>query len=301
MAYRIAELIVLHVLGIYLCLYTSLWIVGLVMLGVAEGRCGWLMHEAGHRSMTGVISIDNVLQNLIFGLGDGMSAGWWRVQHNKHHVCPQKLDHDIDLDTLPLVAFNKLIAHQTKGMARFWVSLQAFMFGPVTCSLVVLSWQCILHPRYVLRTRHWDEALTISVRWLLLYYIYTIAGVAPVPFVLAYFFSQGVGATSIFVNFALSHSHLPVVKPNEHRHWVEYGAFHTIDIYPHPVTDWWMGFLNYQIEHHLFPEMPQYKFKKLWPQTKAFFESHQLPYDVRGYFQAMRDTFRNLAEVAGSL
>ena len=35
-----------------------------------------------------------------------MSGAWWRNQHNKHHATPQKLKHDVDLDTLPLVAFN---------------------------------------------------------------------------------------------------------------------------------------------------------------------------------------------------
>jgi fatty acid desaturase len=38
-----------------------------------------------------------------------MSAGWWRVQHNKHHSMPQKLGYDVDLDTLPLVAFTEKV------------------------------------------------------------------------------------------------------------------------------------------------------------------------------------------------
>jgi hypothetical protein len=32
-------------------------------------------------------------------------ANAWNGPHNKHHATPQKIGHDIDLDTAPLVAF----------------------------------------------------------------------------------------------------------------------------------------------------------------------------------------------------
>ena len=45
---------------------------------------------------------------LTYGLGCGMSACYWRNQHNKHHTTPQKLGADPDLATLPLVAFHPI-------------------------------------------------------------------------------------------------------------------------------------------------------------------------------------------------
>ena len=42
-------------------------------------------------------------------------------------------------------------------------------------------------------------------------------------------------------------------KPDEDVHWMEYAATYTIDIAPNPLTNWWMSYLNFQIEHHLFP------------------------------------------------
>lgn len=61
-----------------------------------------------------------------------------------------------------------------------------------------------------------------------------------------------------------------------------------------------MSYLNYQIEHHLFPSMPQFRHPIIAPRVKAFFEKHGLHYDVRGYFEALGDTFGNLDEVAHS-
>lgn len=50
--YRVIEIIVMHVVGFYL-LFNNQILLGLVILGIVSGRCGWLMHEGGHYSLTG--------------------------------------------------------------------------------------------------------------------------------------------------------------------------------------------------------------------------------------------------------
>jgi acyl-CoA 6-desaturase (Delta-6 desaturase) len=106
---RLSEIVVMHALGFYF-LFNSQVILGLVILGIVSGRCGWLMHEGGHYSMTGNISLDRTMQIVLYGVGCGMSASWWRNQHNKHHSMPQKLGCDVDLNTLPLVAFTEKVS-----------------------------------------------------------------------------------------------------------------------------------------------------------------------------------------------
>lgn len=66
---------------------------------------------------------------------------------------------------------------------------------------------------------------------------------------------------------------------------------------PFNFINWWMGYLNFQIEHHLFPAMPQFRHSQISPRVKAFFEKHGLKYDQRSYFEAMRVTFKNLHNV----
>ena len=78
------------------------------------------MHEAGHYSLTGDIKTDRTIQTITYGLGCGMSASYWRNQHNKHHASPQKINHDVDLDTLPLVAFHKNIKHKIILKMSYW-------------------------------------------------------------------------------------------------------------------------------------------------------------------------------------
>jgi len=107
-AYRVSEVLVLYIVGFYLLLHGQI-ILGLISMGIAQGRCGWLMHEGGHYSLTGNINVDRALQVVLYGVGCGMSGSWWRIQHNKHHSMPQKLGADVDLNTLPLVAFTEKV------------------------------------------------------------------------------------------------------------------------------------------------------------------------------------------------
>ncbi len=297
-AYRIGEILVMHLAGLYLLFYTNLWVFGLAILGIAEGRCGWLMHEGGHHSMTGHIPLDVKLQEVLYGFGCGMSGAWWRIQHNKHHAAPQKLQHDVDLDTLPLVAFNAVIAKlgRKSPFMRVWLPLQHYLFPVVTCSLVALFWQLYLHPRHMVRTKRVTEMVAVAARYLFVAFLGSQAGLSVGQTVLTYLAYQFFGAGYIFVNFALSHTHLPVSQADEHAHWLEYSSKYTIDITPNVFTNWWMAYLNFQIEHHLFPEMPQFRFATIHPRVRKLFEDNGLKYDCRDYFAAMRDTFANLAE-----
>lgn len=60
-AYRLGEIILMHAVGIYLVMGNfpaPLVALGVVILGIVQGRCGWFMHEGGHYSLTGNIAID---------------------------------------------------------------------------------------------------------------------------------------------------------------------------------------------------------------------------------------------------
>jgi fatty acid desaturase len=58
------------------------------------------------------------------------------------------------------------------------------------------------------------------------------------------------------------------------------------------LTDFAMGGLNYQIEHHLFPSMPRPSLRRSQPLVAAFCAEHDLPYCQaslpRSYAQALR-------------
>lgn len=48
------------------------------------------------------------------------------------------------------------------------------------------------------------------------------------------------------------------------------------------VNDFFHGYLNYQIEHHLFPDLPMLRYQELAPKVKAVCEKHGVPYVQEG-------------------
>jgi fatty acid desaturase len=50
------------------------------------------------------------------------------------------------------------------------------------------------------------------------------------------------------------------------------------NINPGPVTDFAMGGLNYQIEHHLFPNMPRPNLRRAQPIVRSFCEKQGVVY-----------------------
>jgi len=293
---RFAELVFMHILGLCLvyhcpsCLPTTM--AGLVVLGMASGRCGWYMHEGGHYSLTGHIPTDRAIQCFTYGFGCGMSASFWRNQHNKHHATPQKLKHDVDLETLPMVAFNKRVI---KGKPSLWVQFQDKLFPVISTLIIALGWQFFLHPRHSARSGNYMELFWFATRYLTWSSAFSHMSVSGA--IGAYMFYNWVAATYIFTNFAVSHTHRDVVDPDKHANWVEYSSNHTTNCQNHWFTNWWMAYLNFQIEHHLFPDMPQYRHPGIAHRVRALFEKHGLVYDDRPYMVAMADTFRNLHEV----
>jgi fatty acid desaturase len=282
------------------------------------------MHEGGHYSLTGNIKIDRMLQIVIYGVGCGMSGSWWRNQHNKHHATPQKLGHDGDLRTLPLVAFTSKVCKKLGLPMKIWIRLQAIMFPICTTLLVTLGWQFFLHPRHVLRTKNFSEAVCMIVRYVIWYHTISAkfgVGNGICKFILTmiffyfnfflifnfycllidmYLLYNWFAANYIFINFAVSHTHLPVVEKEDTTiDWVRYSAIYTMNVSPGPFKfiNWWMSFLNFQIEHHLWPSVPQYRFPKISPRVKDLFEKHGLKYDQRSYTESIQVTFENLHNV----
>lgn len=255
-----------------------------------QGRCGWLMHEGGHHSLTGSPNVDRLLQAMIYGIGCGMSSSWWSSQHNRHHAMPQRLKHDVDLETMPLIAFNaKCVKNPKRDGKGFFVQNQSILFMAIDTLLVATMWKMYLHPRYILLKKQYIQYLFMGLHYVLAYQLGFWN----------YMTSVWLASMYIFGNFSLSHTHLPVTSGP--LHWVEYALSHTMDIQPSWWCDWWMAFLNYQIEHHLFPTMPQYRHPLIRDRVVALAKKHNIPYHCTSYVDAVSKTYNNLADVSKEL
>jgi fatty acid desaturase len=88
--YRVFEVIAIGYIG-YLLLFSQNYLIkflGCMLLALAQGRSGWIQHESGHHSFTGIPKIDRLFHAVIFGVGLGLSSTWWTRGHSRHHAMP---------------------------------------------------------------------------------------------------------------------------------------------------------------------------------------------------------------------
>lgn len=57
-----------------------------------------------------------------------------------------------------------------------------------------------------------------------------------------------------------------------------------------PVGDFFYGYLNYQIEHHLWPDLPPAAYERAAPKVKAICEKHGVPYLQESVWTRLRKT-----------
>jgi fatty acid desaturase len=67
------------------------------------------------------------------------------------------------------------------------------------------------------------------------------------------------------------------------------------------VTDWFLGGLNYQIEHHLFPNMPRTNLRRSQPMIREYCELAGLPYVEEGLVESYAQALRHLHAVGAPL
>ena len=73
------------------------------------------------------------------------------------------------------------------------------------------------------------------------------------------------------------------------------------NVVAHPITDFWYGGLNYQIEHHLFPRLPRNKLREAQPIIRGFCRDHSIAYHETSVLQSYKEILQHLHEVGAPL
>lgn len=155
--FRLLELAFYFGMGTWMASYNIY--VSLLSFIAFKTRCGWVQHECGHLSFTGNKVFDRTIQSFTMGFGDGLSSSVWNSMHQRHHATPQKVKYDIDLDTIPFIAFFNRAFEEipdaggvSRIMNRWWMRFQAWTFIPIVNGIIVhLFWLYIIHPKKVFR------------------------------------------------------------------------------------------------------------------------------------------------------
>lgn len=273
-----------------LWLFYGLWLLmGLGMVGIG---CA-VMHDSNHGAYSNHKGLNKYLGKIIALVG-GYEVTW-RIQHNiLHHTYTniEGLDHDIEAGGLL-----RFSPHAKRHkLHRFQHIYAWFLYG-----LLTFQWATIKDFRQVHDYHKLDllkkEKLTLRqalVRvslYKLLYYAYIIvlpfffSGVAWYHILCGFFLMHFVAGLSLSAIFQLAHvmEECEFPAPDDQRKmensWAVHQLMNTANFAPkNKVLGWFIGGLNHQIEHHLFPQICHVHYKKLAVIVKNTAEEYGLPY-----------------------
>lgn len=271
----------------------SLSVTLLAMFALAQGCAlvGFnIMHDGAHESYAQSTLINRLMGGMLNMLGG--SQRLWRYKHNRlHHTYTNIHTYDDDLETHGLLRFSP--EQPWHPWHRFQPYYALAVYSLLTLSWVTLGdvhklWSGRVGPLILRPTTVKDLSVICATK--LLYYGYAIF--LPLCFhpwwqvLLGFVGVHLILGVTLAVVFQLAHTVEPARFPTPDAHtglmptaWGVHEVETTANFAPHNrwVT-WYLGGLNFQIEHHLFPRVCHIHYPALSPIVAQTCSAFALPY-----------------------
>ena len=275
----------------------SWWQVGVaVFLALAFAQVGFLGHDAGHSQVFGSRRPNDLLGALCANLGTGLSYGWWNGKHRRHHAHPNTEGADPDI-TLSVLAFSAAQARAGRSLQRLVFRYQADLLIPMlfleAFGLHVSSVRSLMRPAG--RRRAWEATLLAAHFAAYLGAVFFV--LPPVKAVVFVLVQQGLFGFYLGCSFAPNHKGMPVLAACDKTDFLRRQVLTSRNIHGGWLTDFAVGGLNYQIEHHLFPSMPRPNLRRAQPLVAAFCADQGLPYAQTSLLGSYGQALHHLAAV----
>ena len=288
-----AWLVLLFVSSLYLslgCGGFKCHMAGAALMGLFWQQLAGLGHDLGHSGVTHDFHLDHRIGSVLAAFM-GLSVCWWKSDHNTHHVVCNSVEHDPNIQHMPLFAVTEKIF--AKGpfwdtyhkkqvamdrLARFMVSYQHILFYPIMAvARINLYAQGIIFLLSKPDTIHYRKLelamLTVFGAWLTALLWALPAGEAG-WWVLVSHAVAGI----LHVQIVLSHWSMDIYQGHAYTgkddEWYIMQLKTTMNV----DTPAWLDFvhigLQFQIEHHLFPRLPRHNLRLARDMVREVVEAH---------------------------
>jgi fatty acid desaturase len=269
-------------------------------LAVVFTQLAFVGHDAGHRQIFRSRRANNLVGLVHANLLVGVSFGWWVPKHNRHHTNPNHEDLDPDI-SITALAFTADQASSKHGLVRLIARHQAWLFFPLllleAAHLHLASGKAILRGSGRANTVE-GLLLLAHVAGYLTALVLVLSPLQAVAFVVV---QQGLFGLYLGCSFAPNHKGMPTLTDGEALDFLRRQVLTSRNVAGSRLVDFVLGGLNYQIEHHLFPNMPRPNLRWAQPLVRAFCQQHGLPYTETSLFGSYAEAVRHLHTVGAPL
>jgi len=295
--------------------FENSWILFLMWVIMAGGMSGIglsIMHDANHGSYSKNKTVNQVLSYLINFVGGNVAN--WRIQHNVlHHTFTNIEGADQDMDGPFFLRFSP---HKKRIPIHRFQHIYAWFFY----SLMTLYWATAKEFIQLVRfkklgltqtPKRYRRILTGLIFWKIFYIGYSL--VLPMIFIpaspwfvlLCYCSMHFITGLVLSIVFQAAHIMdtseypLPDSSGEIQNNWAVHQLLNTANFAPKSrILSWFVGGLNFQIEHHLFPDICHVHYKKVSEIVKSTAEQFGLPYHSnRTFLSALVEHARMLKKL----
>jgi fatty acid desaturase len=249
-------------------------------LAVMFTQVAFVGHDAGHKQIFRSKRANDLLGHLHGGLLVGLSYGWWVDKHNRHHSHPNHEGRDPDIAS-GAIAFTQEQARARRGLGALLARSQAYLFFPMLLleglNLHVASVRALLDRTGTpSKTKPAEAALLIVHTAAYLTALFLV--LSPLQAVCFLLVQQGLFGVYMGCSFAPNHKGMPIFGADDKIDYLRRQVLTSRNVRGGRFTDFVLGGLNYQIEHHLFPSMPRPHLRAARALVREHCRSNDVPY-----------------------
>ena len=310
------------------CRYTFLFGMFLTLL-----KCGWYgfsglflgmlwhqlvftVHDAGHMGITHKFTADSVVGIIIADFIGGLSLGWWKRNHNVHHIVTNSPEHDPDIEHMPFFAISHRFFDSLRStyydrimtydpFAKFLVRYQHYLYYPILLfgrfNLYRLSWEYLIlgqGPRKGPAWWHrWLEITGQVFFWYWFGYLVVYKSIPTASGRWAFVMISHMVTAPLHVQITLSHFAMSTADLGINESFPQKMLRTTMDVDCPEWLDFFHGGLQFQAIHHLFPRIPRHNLRRTQKLVQEFCREVEIPYALYGFVDGNKEVIGRLADV----
>jgi sphingolipid 8-(E)-desaturase len=286
-------------------------------LGMFWHQLVFTAHDAGHMGITHNFHVDTCIGIVIADFLGGLSIGWWKRNHNVHHIVTNSPENDPDIEHMPFFAISPRFFNSLRStyydrvmdfdaVAQWAIKKQHWLYYPLLAlgrfNLYRLSWEYLFLGQAPKKGPAWwhryVEILGQFFFWTWFGYFVVYRSIPTgwdrLVFVMVSHMITGI----LHVQITLSHFAMSTTDMGVHESFPQKMLRTTMDVDCPTWLDFFHGGLQFQAVHHLFPRIPRHNLRKAQVYVREFCQNTGIPYAIYGFAKGNGQVLGRLEEVA---
>lgn len=299
---RLGTLLVLLAATLWLSWFAGSWLghaVAGALLALLLAQFAFVGHNAGHGSIARTPAANRAFGHIAMTFVAGLAFDEWIARHRAHHQFCQDESRDPDLAVTVVASLTEEATRRKGALGRFMTRHQATHIWLLT--LLFGHSQRHLSQAAVLGDlgRHRLDAVMLLLHVALWFGIpCVLLQVSFSTALLAYVIPVTLLGPYFAAIFWVNHVGMPLVRQVETFSFFEHQVVTSRTIINPPALDWLFGGLNFQIEHHLFPQVASHRLSAVQAIVRAHFARQGVAYHGVSWRDAARSVATHLRHVA---